>query len=906
MSNISLTIDGKQISVNEGATVLETANEAGIYIPTLCYHPYLTPYGGCRMCIVEIEGMRGFPTSCTTPASDGMVVHTNTSQLQDLRKGFLDFMLAKHPSSCLICDRKEDCEPYRAPIRKVGVTTGCQFCPNNKQCELQEVVDYVGITELRIPNKYRGLHTDKRDPFFERDYNLCILCGRCVRVCQEIRGLGAIAFTYRSNQALVGAAFGQSLLDAGCRFCGACVDICPTGALADRRIKWEGIAERSEITTCPYCGVGCQLEVKVKGERVIGITPADGVNHGQSCVRGRFGIPEIVNHLKRLKTPTVKQDGKQAEASWDEALEIIAKQLSKYKPDEIAVINCAENTNEDSYVLQKFARTVLGTNNIDSFTGLSHTANIIGLSRSLGIGAAPNSIADIENTDCIFTIGLDTGDSQPVAGVEIKRAVNKGSKLIVAGTRPTDLSRTADLWLQYRPGTDIILLGGIIKVIINEGLANTSFINERCEGLDALKKSLDSLKLEYVEKLTGVTGSLITEAARLYAGSGTACTIYGDGLTQQYHGSDSVSAVADLALLTGNIGKPSSGIIPMVGMNNTQGACDMGVMPDYYPGYQPVADAAIRQKFEAAWGVPLNSKPGLSISGILDAIKQGSIKACYIIGDHPLLHNKLEGLDFLVVQDMLPSPVSQIADVVLPMASLVETEGTFTSAGRRIQQVRQAIQPIGDSQPSWRIICRIANRMGNKGFRFNKPSGIMKEISSLTPVYRGISYRRLEKGSLQWPCDSAKSAGTPFLHEKSFNGGKARFTAPDYKSSVSAPDANYPLILTGEPNLYYFHTGEDIGAFSVLAGEALITINPEDASAHAVSNGDMVQVVSAWGKTEAKVKIESTLPAGIVSMPLHLSYGVMNPVADPVSGIPEYGTCPVKLEKKAEAPGGKK
>jgi len=898
---ITLTIDGKQVNANEGMTVYEAAKEGGIYIPTLCNHPYLTPYGACRLCIVEIENMRGFPTSCTMPASDGMVVRTNTSQLQELRREILELILSEHPYVCLVCDRKRDCEPYRASIRKVGVTTGCQFCPKNGRCELQKVVDYIGIREVTLPYEYKELPIERGDPFFDRDYNLCILCGRCVRVCQEVRGIGAITFTCRGSQALVGTAFGRSLQESGCRFCAACVDICPTGALVEKRRKWEGVAERSVVTTCPYCGVGCQVTLEVKGERVIAAIPSDGVNRGQVCVRGRFGIVEIVDNPQRLKTPMIKRDGELVEATWDEALEIVANRLSWYNEREVAIICCAECTNEDSYVLQKFARVVLGTNNIDHYARLCHASTIAGLSRNFGSGVMTNSIAGIENASCILAIGTDMANSQPVAEVNVKRAVNNSAKVIVANPYWVGLCRFADVWLQYRPGTDVILLGGIMKIIIDEGLADISFIRERCDGFDSLAESLVGLDLDYVAKITGVLPGQLIEAARLYATSKPAYTIYGEGLTQQYPGSDSVSAVANLALLTGNIGKPSAGVNPVVGLNNVQGACDMGVMPDFYPGYQPVADVANKQKFEAAWGTSLNSTSGLTPTEILHAIHQGQIKASYIVGDDPTLHGKLEALDFLVVQGLFPSPVSQVADVVLPAASFVEKEGTFTNAERRVQLIRQAIQPIGSSQPDWWIICQIARRLGGRGFNFNKPSEIMTEINAIVPIYGGISYHRLEKGSLQWPCASGQHDGTAILYQETFDRGRARFTALEYKSSAEAADANYPLILTTEPSLYYFHAGAmsvGLGEFSVLAGEAQVVVNPEDAAEHGVTNGEAVRVVSRRGGMEAKVKVAGTVPVGVVSMPLHLVHSIISLVIDPVSKIPEYKVCAVRLEKR--------
>lgn len=845
MSKITLTIDDKKITVDSGLTVLKAAEAAGVYIPTLCYHSYLTPYGGCRMCIVEIEAMRGIPTACTTPATDGMVVHTSTLQLQELRKGFLELMLAKHPSTCLTCDRNGECDPYRTSMRKVGVTTGCKFCPNNGNCELQKVVEYVGLTEVRLPNKYRQLTPDRRDPFFERDYNLCILCGRCVRVCQEVRGIGAIAFTYRSRQALVGTAFGESLQEAGCRFCGACIDICPTGALSDRRRKWEGLPEKTVVTTCPYCGVGCQLELEVRDGRVIGVVPsADGLNKGQACVRGRFGITGIANHLKRLKTPMVKRDGELVEASWDEALDLAAERLGKYKGDEIAVICCAETTNEENYLLQKLARNVLGTNNID------HAARL-GRSSLPPKGAMLDFISGVADAGCILAIGTDPTVSQPVIGVEIKRALDGGGKLVVASPYRSGLCRLADIWLQYRPGTDLVLLGGIMKVIIDEKLEDRVSIAESGDGFDSLKKSLKSIDLKNVVDVTGVPAEQIIEAARLYAAARPGCILYGEGITWQSHGDRSLSALNNLALLTGNTGKPSAGVNPVTGSNNVRGACDMGVIPDYLPGYQAV------------------EKPGMSFDGMLAAIEKGQIKAAYIIGDDPELHGKLDKLEFLLVQSMFPSSVTSAADIVLPSASLVEKDGTFTNMEGRIQQVHKAIEPVAGSMPDWWIICRIARRLKGKGFGFRGAKGITTEIKKHVSVY----------GS---------------------SGEKPGFTELSYEVQVGVTDSDYPLVLITVPSLYYFNAAAmdvGLGEFSTLEGGPQVTVSPEDAVGMKISDGEEARLVSRWGELPVTVKVENTLPGGVVSIPLHFVRSILNPVADPDTGLREYRGCAVKLEK---------
>jgi formate dehydrogenase alpha subunit len=843
-----------------------------------------------------------------------MTVRTDTPQLQEFRKGVLDLILSEHPHACLDCWRRERCGPFDICLRSVSVTERCVTCPNNSRCELQQVADYIGVEQSSLPYAYKELEVHREDPFFDRDYNLCILCGRCVRVCQEVRGAATIAFTHRGSQALVGTAFDQPLIESGCQFCGACVDACPTGALMERDVDYCGSGEREVLTTCPYCGVGCQLVMRLKGDRIMEILPQmeNEVNRGQACVKGRFGIQGFVHHPDRLTTPLVKRNGEFVEATWDEALDIIASKLSGYKPEELAVISSAKATNEDNYVAQKFARAVLGTNNVDHCARLCHAPSITGLVTAFGSGDMTNSIHEIGDASCILAIGTNTTETHPVIGLEVKRAVWQGGKLIVANPREIPLVRWADIWLRQRPGTDVALLSGMAKVIVDEELVDSSFIEERCENYDALKESFKSFDLDSVSQITGIPAEQIAEAARVYATNKPAAILYAMGLTQHSHGTDNVIATANLAALTGNVGKPSSGVNPLKGQNNIQGACDMAALPNVYPGYQAVTNADIKEKFESGWGCTLSPSPGLTLTEMFDAAGKDQIKAIYLVGENPVLsdpdanHIKeaLERLDLLVVQDIFLTETAQLADIVLPSASFAEKDGTFTNTERRVQRVRQAVEPVGSSRPDWLITCQLAQRMGAKGFDFEHPTQIMDEIASLTPSYGGISYSRLEDGGLQWPCPTSDHPGTPILHIETFTRGRGCFTPLEYRPPVELPDDEYPLMLTTKRSLYHFHTGtmtRKTAGLNRILGEELVEINPTDAATLGIADGEMIRVASRRGEVSARARVTEMTPIGVVSMDFHFAESpanvLTNPALDPIAKIPELKVCAVKIQK---------
>lgn len=826
--SISLTINGQEVQAETGMTVLEAAQAHGIYVPTLCYLPQLRPAGACRMCVVQIEQMRGYPSACTVPAAEGMVVQTETQILQNLRREILSLILAEHPYTCLVC--KVDCGLFHCgTIRKAAITTGCQYCPANGQCELQKLVDYLDIHDLPYPISYRGLPVEHEDPFFDRDYNLCILCGRCVRVCQEVRHIGTLAFVNRGSHTIVGTAFGRSHLDTNCEFCGSCVDVCPTGALADKRGKWEGLPAATVASVCPYCSVGCAVDVQVKNNKVMrAVGLANGpANNGQLCTRGRFGVVDVVHNLARLKSPLLRRNGRLVEVSWDEALAVAAEKLGQYRQnDSFAAVASAVATNEENYLLQKFTRTIMGSHNITLAAGFPDQADTVELAKTLRDIDAP-AIDEVEQANCIVVIGANLFDSHPILDLKIRQALNRGAALLTIDTRQTGLAKKASVWLQPKMATDHVLLAKIMAE------------------LNVERSTFNGLDLAQASHLTGVTPETITQAARLLAEhrQDRIVIIYGSGVTHHPTALEVIKAIRSLAFALG------AGVIGVPGESNFVGSHDMGVHPALLPGYRPVAAAEARSVFETAWETQLSAQPGSTYEKIVEGIRQGQLKALWLAGEMPPLP-ELANLEFLVVLDIVETEAMQYAHVVLPAATFAEQDGTLTNLEGRVQRLRQAIPPFRLARPGWMIVRDVAQKMG-ASWSYPAAAEVMAEIASVIPAYAGINYETLDsEGYIRRFESVSPTHPVPFSLD-----GIPRLTSE-----------TFPLALLTERNLLYYHgidLTEQVAGMNLVKQEELLYLNPLDAGRLGLAEGSLAKVVSAYGSAECLVRLANgLLPEG--------------------------------------------
>ena len=897
---VNITIDGIKTSVPEGTTILQAAEQIGIEIPTLCYIKELDPDASCRMCLCEIEGMPKLQTACSFPVAEGNVIYTMSDQVIEARKTVLNLLLSNHPKNCFSCGQNGNCK----------LQTYC--------------IDY-GIEESAFPGNRPERPIDDSNPFISYNPNLCVLCRRCVRTCQKLTVRGAIGVTHRGFDTVIEPPFGMGFKDSNCESCGSCVQACPTGALTMKRQKkyreWE---TKKVITTCPHCAVGCQMEAVIKKGRVVDMRAANGPsNKGRLCVKGRNGSFDFAQSSDRIKTPLIKnrETGEFREASWDEALDLVASkfmQLKKeYGPQSLAGFACSRSPNEDVYMVQKMVRTCFDNNNVDNCARVCHSASVTGLATTLGSGAMTNTIGDITtDVDVIMLVGSNPEEAHPAAGMQIRQAVDRGAKLIVVDPRDIDLSKKADIHLKLKPGTNVAFANGMMHIFIEEGLIDKKYIEERTEGFEELAEICKDYTPEKVAEICHIDAEDLKKAARMYATAEKAPIIYCLGVTEHSTGTEGVMSMSNMAMMVGKIGKEGCGVNPFRGQNNVQGACDMGAMPNKFPGYQNLDDDAVRAKFEKAWGVKLHPETGVYATDVFPKAIKGEIKGLYIYGEDPVVTDAdtthiikaLESLDFFVIQELFMTETAAYADVILPGMSYLEKEGTFSNTERRVQRVRKAITVPGDMRLDTDIIIDLMNRMGYPQKHMTSAE-IMDEIASLTPSFGGISHERLDSEEvagrgLQWPCPSKDHPGTPILHVGKFSRGRGLFYPAKYRPSMELPDEDYPLILMTGRILYHYTTRAMTGrtpGLMEIAGHSYIEMNTEDAAKLGIRDGDKVWASSRRGKITTTARVSDKTSPGETWMPFHFPDGnanwLTNAELDPFCRIPEYKVCAIKVEK---------
>ncbi len=898
---VSLTIDGFDVTVPEGTSVMRAAMDLGVRVPKLCATDSLEAFGSCRMCLVEIEGRNGTPASCTTPVTPGMVVKTQTPLLRALRKGVMELYISDHPLDCLTCAANGD-------------------------CELQDAAGEVGLRDVRYG--YEGenhlcAEADASNPYFTFDPSKCIACSRCVRACDEVQGTFALTIQGRGFESKVAAGMDEAFMDSECVSCGACVQACPTATLSEKSVIEIGLPEHSLITTCAYCGVGCSFKAEMRGEDVVRMVPyKDGkANRGHSCVKGRFAFG-YASHRERILNPMIREKitDPWREVSWDEAIAYTASAFKKiqadYGKDAVGGITSSRCTNEETFLVQKLVRAGFGNNNVDTCARVCHSPTGYGLKTTFGTSAGTQDFDSVEHTDVILLIGANPTDGHPVFASRMKKRLRQGAKLIVVDPRRTDIVRSPHIeaahHLPLKPGTNVAVLTAMAHVIVTEGLSNEAFIRERCDwsAYEAWASFVADPRHspEQSQPYTGVPADDLCDAARLYATGGNGAIYYGLGVTEHSQGTTTVMAIANLAMVTGNLGREGVGVNPLRGQNNVQGACDMGSFPHEFAGYRHVSDDAARQLFEGLWGVSLEKEPGLRIPNMLDAAQDGSFRGLYIQGEDilqsdPDTHHVAAGLaamDCVVVQDLFLNETANYAHVFLPGSTFLEKDGTFTNAERRIQRVRKVMSPK-NGYGDWEITQLLSNALGYP-MTYSHPSQIMDEIAATTPSFAGVSYAVLEaEGSVQWPCNAAAPQGTPIMHLDGFARGKGLFVLTDYVPTDERTGARFPLLLTTGRVLSQYNVGAQTRRTENVAWhkEDLLEIHPFDAETRGLKDGDFVRLASRAGETSLRCLITDRVAPGVVYTTFHHPSTQANVIttdfSDWATNCPEYKVTAVQI-----------
>ncbi|SDI60958.1 formate dehydrogenase subunit alpha [Nonomuraea jiangxiensis] len=905
-ATVSVEIDGKTVLVPEGTSVMRAAAECGIDIPKLCATDNLEPFGSCRLCLVDIDGRKGSPASCTTPVADGMKVRTQTPELAELRRGVMELYISDHPLDCLTC-------------------------PANGGCELQDMAGVVGLREVRYGfdgENHLDLPTDSTNPYFDFDASKCIACSRCVRACGEVQGTFALTIEGRGFDSKVAAGAGGTFMESECVSCGACVQACPTSTLQERSVVQLGMPTRSVITTCAYCGVGCSFKAELRGDEVVRMVPyKDGkANEGHSCVKGRFAFG-YASHPDRQLKPMVREriTDPWREVEWEEAIGYVGSRMldiqARHGAGAIGGISSSRCTNEEVYVVQKMVRAAFGNNNVDTCARVCHSPTGYGLKQTYGTSAGTQDFKSVDKADVILIIGANPTDAHPVFGSRIKRRLRQGAKLIVADPRKIDLVRSphiqAEHHLPVRPGTNVALINAMSHVVVTEGLVDREFVEERCEDFAEWERFISAPEHspEAVESITGIPAAELRAATRLYASARNATIMYGLGVTEHSQGSTMVMGMANLAMATGNIGREGVGVNPLRGQNNVQGSCDMGSFPHELPGYRHVSDEVVRGTFETLWGRVLDPEPGLRIPNMFDAAIDGTFRGLFVQGEDIVQSDPntqhvtaaLSSMELVVVQDLFLNETSKYAHVFLPGTSFLEKNGTFTNAERRINRVRPVMAPR-TGKHEWEIVCEIAQAMGYP-MKYDDSAQIMDEIAFTTPTFSGVSFAKLDQvGSVQWPCNDAAPEGTPIMHIDGFVRGRGRFVQTDYVPTQERSTRKFPLILTTGRILSQYNVGAQTRRTgnSAWHPEDMLEMHPHDAEVRGIRDGDTVALASRVGETTLRVKIAERMPVGVVYTTFHHPVTGANVVttenSDWATNCPEYKVTAVQVSLKHPTP----